>query len=255
MKGARLWILLPGVVCLTLWAISCSSPNKSKKVGWDSDTAAVRAILDANGLTGIAATKVGEPPEDAQTSSEYRVVRLVLTADKLGGSKLDTLPADIGELTSLTFVTLDSNQITQLPSAIGKLKNVTTFSAAGNALSSLPSEIGDMESLRNLKLGGNELSSIPSSIGQLDSLEDLVLSENKLQSVPSELADLSALRKLHLDNNVLTADGLPGRLTELDSLDWLNVENNRICSPGEGIDAWLDSYHGGEAWKTSQVCP
>ena len=50
--------------------------------------------------------------------------------------KLTTLPADIGQLTSLMDLHLTDNQLTSVPSEIGQLTSLTQLGLHGNQLTS-----------------------------------------------------------------------------------------------------------------------
>ena len=100
-------------------------------------------------------------------SAEY----LELFFNQLSGP----IPTEIGLLTALVNLALDSNQLS----------------------GPIPTEIGLLTALVNLALDGNQLSGpIPTEIGLLTSLTDLALFDNQLSGpIPSELEDLSQLGK------------------------------------------------------------
>ena len=132
-----------------------------------------------------------EQPEDWEgvTMENGRVVEL-----RCGGLGLTgAVPAEIGQLTSLTELDLRGNQLTSLPAEIGQLTSLTYLNLGGNQLTSLPAEIGQLTSLTELYLSDNQLTSLPAEIGQLTSLEELGLSDNQLTSVPAEIGQLTSL--------------------------------------------------------------
>ena len=84
-----------------------------------------------------------------------RVTQLDLSDNSLDGS----IPAELGNLSSLQRLRLNSNSLS----------------------GSIPSELGDLSSLERLVLSGNSLSGdIPSDLTDLDSLTHLYLQENQL---------------------------------------------------------------------------
>eukprot|EP00980_Cylindrotheca_fusiformis_P001252 scaffold332_cov117-Cylindrotheca_fusiformis.AAC.12 len=88
------------------------------------------------------------------------------------------IPTQIGALTSLAKIQLDSNHFSEnIPSEIGALSNLLHIDLYFNQLSaSLPDEIGALTSLTGLYLRGNRLTgSLPASIGDLTSLTELQL--------------------------------------------------------------------------------
>ena len=137
-----------------------------------------------------------------------RVVKL-----HLSGNQLTSVPAEIGQLTSLDRLWLDGNQLTSLPAEIGQLTSLTELNLGGNQLTSVPTEIGQLTSLRSLNLGQNQLTSLPGEIGQLTSLRGLRLYHNRLTSVSAEIGQLTSLKALSLESNQLT--NLPARIREL----------------------------------------
>ena len=94
------------------------------------------------------------------------------------------MPAEIGQLTSLEELFLDSNRLTTVPAEIGQLTSLEKLHLAGNQLTSVPAEIGQLTSLEWDKrqsaderagrdraayvadLWNNKLTSLPAEIGQ-----------------------------------------------------------------------------------------
>ena len=142
---------------------------------------------------------VAARPEDWEgvTMENGRVVELRLYNVRLGGA----VPAEIGQLTSLTRLDLDNNQLTSLPAEIGQLTSLRELSLSYNKLTTLPAEIGQLTSLTVLILGGNKLTSLPAWIGQLTALTSLHLSCNQLTSLPAEIGQLTSLRVLYVGGN------------------------------------------------------
>jgi hypothetical protein len=121
-------------------------------------------------------------PEDWEgvTMEDGRVVELDLEEFGLTGA----VPAEIGQLTLLTWLELGNNQLTSLPAEIGQLTALKGLDLRGNLLTSLPAEIGQLTALTKLDLYGNQLRSVPVEIGQLTALGELRLDYNQLMSVP-----------------------------------------------------------------------
>lgn len=106
-----------------------------------------------------------------------RVVALNLSHCGLTGD----LPAELGNLTMLETLDLESNELT----------------------GPIPSSIGNLKALDTLYLSSNHFTGqIPPELGQLTSLFFLWLSDNNLSgSVPRELSNLSALKQIWLHSN------------------------------------------------------
>ncbi len=98
----------------------------------------------------------------------------------LGGLGLTSLPAEVGQATHLTQLSLRGNDLESLPAEISLLKNLTFLSAADNQLASLPAEIGELTQLTRLNLKNNKLTKLPIELLDLDQLELLRLDRNDL---------------------------------------------------------------------------
>jgi Leucine-rich repeat (LRR) protein len=122
------------------------------------DAKAVRAILDANGLTkktvdGVSVVKDG------------RVVELFLQEGSIA-----ELPDAIGELTALRKLHVYGDRTLKLPllkeisPAIGKCTEIEELLLNQNDLTTLPVEIARLQKLRNLSVAENHLASLPPEV-------------------------------------------------------------------------------------------
>ena len=85
------------------------------------------------------------------------------------------IPAEIGNLTELRKLSLESNQhIGVIPQEIGALKNLTNLTLSSNQLGgSIPPGIGELESLEHLALNSNTLAGyLPPEIKNLKNPAD-----------------------------------------------------------------------------------
>ena len=62
---------------------------------------------------------------------------------------------------------LDVNQLTSVPAEIGQLTSLTNLYLNRNQLTSVPAEIGRLTSLTKLDLNDNQLTSVPAFIANL----------------------------------------------------------------------------------------
>ena len=158
---------------------------------------------------------------------EGHVSSLNLQSNQLSGS----LPAELGDLTSLTHLWMYSNELTgSIPSQIGFLTSLRNVQLNSNQLSgTLPSEMGNLTSLEVLSLSSNQLGGpIPPSFGNLSSLTVLSLGSNQLSgNIPPELGDLEDLENLYLNNNQLSGN-IPSELGSLDDLMDLRLSTNGL---------------------------
>lgn len=106
-----------------------------------------------------------------------RVTEILLPANNLVGE----LPADIGNLSNLTYLDLNSNALSNtLPASLTQLANLTHLDLWGNQFSGeLPTDLGNLSQLIHLDLGQNQFNGgIPASLGNLTDLPFLNLSYN-----------------------------------------------------------------------------
>ena len=136
------------------------------------------------------------------------------------------MPAEFGNLTSLTYLVIHSSDLT----------------------GPLPSELGRLKRLRQLYLFFNGITGrIPSELGQLSNLEVLDLSFNQLEgSIPPELGDLSNLTRLSLQHNHLTG-GVPTAMNRLTNLETLELEGNNVFYYDSQFESQADPDQSGQA--------
>ena len=146
----------------------------------------------------------------------------------LWNNQLTSIPAAIGNLTSLTSLNLGNNQLSTLPAEIGNLTNLSSIDLSSNQLTSIPAAIGNLTSLTSLNLGGNQLSTLPAEIWNLTNLSSLELWNNQLTSIPAAIANLTSLTSLNLGDNQLST--LPAEIWNLTNLSSLNLYHNQLTS-------------------------
>ena len=161
------------------------------------------------------------------TVSDGRVTGL----DFEGNQLIGTIPAELGNLSSLRKLNLDNNQLTgSIPDELGDLASLTALYLRDNQLKgTIPAELGNLASLTALGLSRNQLTgTIPAELGDLASLQELGLWNNQLTGpIPPELGDLSSLQGLYLQNNQLTG-AIPPQLGNLSSLQRLDLGGNQL---------------------------
>ncbi|UOB16910.1 leucine-rich repeat domain-containing protein [Abyssalbus ytuae] len=191
--------------------IAIYNSNPGNTLGWDINNE------DISSWVGVTVDDQG------------RVIKLVFVdEDAQIGYGLVTLPAEIGQLTSLVSLSLYNNQLTSIPAEIGQLTNLEFLDLGNNQLTNIPAEIGQLTSLETLYLDNNQLTSIPAGIGQLTNLEYLFLYNNQLTSIPTEIGQLTKLKYFYLYENELTS--IPAKIGQLTSLETLNLKNNPLTS-------------------------
>ncbi|OAY55489.2 hypothetical protein MANES_03G126200v8 [Manihot esculenta] len=142
-----------------------------------------------------------------------------------------TIPASIGNLTTLPILYIHMNQLSgSIPQELGMLKFVTEIDLSVNSLTgTIPTSIGNLTNLWALSLISNQLSgSIPQEIGMLRSLTELALSQNNLYGpIPASIGNLTALSSLYLTDNQLF-NSLPREIGKLTKLTTLFLEMNEL---------------------------
>ena len=166
------------------------------------------------------------------TDDRGRVTRLDLSQNQLSGE----LPPELGNLTSLQFLSLYLNQLRgEIPPELGNLTNLQYLDLNGIQLrGEIPSGLGNLINLQYLYLSVNGLKGeIPPELGNLTHLQHLFLDYNQLDGkLPSELGKLTGLTILNLRGNELMG-GIPPKLDNLSKLERLNLDGNQLsgCIP------------------------
>ncbi|XP_062218230.1 tyrosine-sulfated glycopeptide receptor 1-like [Phragmites australis] len=149
-----------------------------------------------------------------------------LTALRLSANNLQgQLSPRIGNLKSLTFLSLAQNNFTNITNTLQILKscrNLTTLLIAFNFMhETMPNDdsIDGFENLQVLALSGcSLLGKIPHWLSQLTNLEMLFLDSNQLSGpIPDWISSLNFLFYLDISNNNLTGE-IPAALTEMSML-------------------------------------
>ena len=217
--------------CEALLASEAALVGTGTALNWDTGTAMASwngVTVSGGRVTGISLHNsglAGSIPAELGNLSSLTILNLN------GNSLTGSIPSALGDLSSLTQLFLDGNSLTgSIPSALGNLSSLTWLHLRRNSLTgSIPSELGSLSSLIGLNLSNNSLTgSIPSELGNLTSLTGLSLTNNSLTgSIPSELGNLSSLTGLNLNNNSLTGS-IPSALGNLSSLTTLSLSNNSL---------------------------
>ncbi len=165
--------------------------------------------------------------EGVFTNADGRVTNLQMESAGLSGQ----LPAELGNLSALTYLLLRGNQLTgPIPTQLGNLSNLDFLDMGHNQLTGpIPASLGNLSKLTNIYLAQNQLTGIiPEELGNLTQLDSLNLDHNQLTGpIPSSLGNLTILRLLFLGDNGLTGQ-IPPYLGDLSELGWLNLARNQL---------------------------
>ena len=197
----------------------------------NSDRAAVRAILDSNGLF---TTPIGDA---CYEGSSGRVEYLYHNGNGVWKTsktyaKLTRIPAEIGNLTELTRFYVMNNCITSISDSIRNCKKLKWFDVSYNQLEILP-ELNyrsiSIYAKNTFVIHHNLLKVLPDSICNLHQsmgYDTLRLNNNLLTSIPSSIGNIKSLVSLCADHNLL--DSIPSSIGTLPVLQWLQVSYNNI---------------------------
>ena len=230
--------LPPALLAVFAAFLLLTSGNAYAQDSVESDRAALVAFYNAtDGPNWTDNTNwLSEEPlsewHGVATNDDGRVVFLDHTGNQLTGE----IPPELGQLTQLTSLGLNSNQLTgAIPPELGQLAQLTSLLLNYNRLTGeIPVELAQLSQLQHLilgsnKYGGNQLTGeIPPELGQLTQLTSLRLSGNRLTGeIPVELGNLAQLNRLYLHSNELTGP-IPSWLVNLTELLELSLWSNEL---------------------------
>lgn len=152
---------------------------------------------------------------------------------EIGYLGLETLPPEIGQLTTLRELDLSENRLTSLPESMQRLTALESLDLTGNQLSRLPAWLGKLTNLKFIYLSNNRLTTLPESLGELTDIRELYLSDNLFGELPEWLGSQAALYSLGLSNNRLSR--LPEWLGRLSALQYLDLSGNQLSTLPEWI--------------------
>uniref|UniRef100_N1QRD8 non-specific serine/threonine protein kinase n=1 Tax=Aegilops tauschii TaxID=37682 RepID=N1QRD8_AEGTA len=167
----------------------------------------------------------GQIPESIYSCSN-------LTALRLSSNKFDgQLSEKIGNLKSLSFLSLANNSLTNITRALHILrssKNLTTLLIGLNFVNETMPDDDSIAGFENLQVFSVErcglFGQMPRWISKLENLQILMLSDNQLTgSIPAWIKTLSNLFYLDISNNSLTG-GVPKALMDMPMLKSDNSE-------------------------------
>lgn len=118
----------------------------------------------------------------------------------LSGQKLDKIPENIFNQTSLIELNVSNNELTgSIQAEIRKLENLEILNASNNKMTGVPAEIGQLKNLQVLDLSNNQLTGLPNELGNLRNLRTLNISGNNY----SEYDLNGIIKNLPSDTNII----------------------------------------------------
>ena len=177
------------------------------------------------------------------------VIRIGLPDNNLRGP----IPAEFGNLSSLTWLKLNNNAISgPIPPGLGNLSDVYFLSLSKNVLSgTIPPELGQLVELRDLRFNRNDLTGmVPSELGNLVSLGLLEIQDNDLLGkLPLTMVNLSELHYLSFGGQELCAPETPEFQAWLAGVDDVSGET---CNYQKYIDSHTGARIGCTGGKSAE---
>ena len=205
---------------------------------WEGITLSVARPRYVSALDIAARNLSGTIPADIGNLSAVR--HISMNTNRITG----TVPLEMGNLTDLTLLSLETNQLSgSVPTTLGNLTNVRHLILSFNRLTgTVPPELGNLSSVIFLDLSGNRLvGTIPEQLGLLPSVQYLLLRDNKLDGrIPASIGNLTTLLSLDLRGNRLTGS-VPASFGNLTRMLSFHLQNNNLSGripPGMGN--WSD---------------
>ncbi|KAK1685176.1 hypothetical protein QYE76_046024 [Lolium multiflorum] len=182
---------------------------------------------DQNGTTICHVTKLkindlaaGPIPEELRNLTH--LTRLDLKKNSLTGP----LPAFIGELTTLQYITVGTNALSgPVPKKLGNLTDLLLLALGSNYFNgSLPDELGKLTKLQQMYIDSNDFSGpLPATLSQLTNLSILWASDNNFTGqIPDYLGSFINLNELNIQGNSFRGP-IPRSLSNLINLRTLKI--------------------------------
>jgi Leucine-rich repeat (LRR) protein len=116
---------------------------------------------------------------------------------------LSTVPSEILNLTSLTFLNLEANRITALSEKVGSLCHLRILSLRANRLAMVPDSFINLTRLVELDVSQNILHVLQKQIVLLPQISIIDCSHNKLKTIAPTIKYCTTLTRLIIDHNKL----------------------------------------------------
>jgi len=143
---------------------------------------------------------------------------------------LTSIPAFIGNITSLKQLIFEGNFLETIPSSFKKLVKLEYLNLSYNKFQRISPTFEYLTGLKCLKMEHNSLSVIPSFIYDMTNLEELIVGHNKIRYIQNEITQLTKLRVLLLNENMLSS--IPFEISKMPRLVTLHLYRNKKLRVG-----------------------
>ena len=147
------------------------------------------------------------------------------------------LPSEIQRLCNLEALEIYSQELISIPSWIGDLKSLTKLTIIIGRFQSLPDELGALVNLKELTIVAHELVALPDTFCDLIRLERLCLPCIRLKSLPNEIGRLANLKDLSLGCSAIVS--LPDSARNLTKLTDITIPFKMAHGYLSGLSAQL----------------
>ena len=154
----------------------------------------------------------------------------------LRGNQLRTLPPGLSALRKLTTLNLSRNQIgNEALEVISYIPTLRELRLGNNSLTGgLPDILGELKALEILDLHDNSIEDIPQTIKSMSKLKVLNVAGNKLTAIPIVAMGGMPLTEIIASHNRLNGHLFPSSISQVASLQILDVSHNALVSIGDG---------------------
>ena len=238
----------------------CATGNNASLCDFVAGTN-VSSVVSGGGNGVWECNRAGSPVSNpcswfGVSCTNNEITGISLYGQGIGG----TLPASIGEMTTLSVLALHFNSLRgTLPPSLGALTRLTTLKVASNCFTgTLPVDLGSLTLIQRLDFGVNNINgSVPSAFGCLTALTRISLFHLPLLSgeIPTELWNITTLQDILLNDSPLVSGAVPRSVCNAGfAYNSIKLNNSGVdCYPGclETIGALADA--GGTMMPS--VCP
>ena len=208
-------------------------PNHEGSAAWYENVDLTRFIAADNEISELREDAF---PDMGNADLSHGVVFHGLEVMDLRGNQLRTLPPGLSALRKLTTLNLSRNQIgNEALEVISYIPTLRELRLGDNSLTGgLPDILGELKALEILDLHGNSIEDIPHAIESMSKLKILNLAGNKLTTMPMAAMAEMPLTEILASHNRLGGHLFPSTISQVTSLQILDVSHNALVSIGDG---------------------
>ena len=124
-----------------------------------------------------------------------------------GGTQIQTLPENFGNLSKLKNLWLSYNNLKNFPKSFTELSNLEILELRSNKISEIPKSLTELSSLKYLGLSYNKISTLPEWVNEFNFVNKFYLSHNNLAEIPESICEMN-LNYKEMGNSFLSQNHL-----------------------------------------------